>query len=263
LSSGVFLRQRDLQGPDHIDTLDTQLTLATACNHLGRKAEAITRLQTRLESLTRIFGAKHIRTYFATLEVMDLTFPTCVQPFDAPVVNENANAKVAQILDDVKAVYGPLHPLAVAAIRKLGIFKSNDRNYTDAIDDLRSALGNAEKAWGPNHPQTAFCAAMIGCCYYRQQLHEQASPWLRRYLDFISSRNGDRNPEARAVLQLLAYTRLPRKKKDPAQALQDFERLSLAYEDQNCRDAKQTRDMANLMRSQVQMASRSGRRKMF
>ena len=249
LLSCVFIRQRDLLGADHIDTLDTQYTLANACNNLGRKDEAITRLQRRLESLIRIFGEKHMRTCVAKLELIEMASPISVQPFDVPIVNPNAKIRVAQILDEVKEVYGPLHPLAVNALCKLGILKSNERNYTDAIDDLRSALSNAEKAWGPNHPQTAFCAAMIGCCYYKQQHYEQASPWLRRYLDFVSSRNGDGNPEARSILQLLTYRGFSMKRENPKQALQDFERLSLAYEDQNCKEAEQAREMANLTRT--------------
>jgi tetratricopeptide (TPR) repeat protein len=100
----------------------------------------------------------------------------------------------------------------------------------DAIEALKQSAGHAEKAYGPEHPQTAAHLQQLGMLHRRNGHHGAAQSCLRRALEIHRSAVGADSREATQALYNLAGSLEEAGKLNDAAA--EFERLLAVRERQ-------------------------------
>ncbi|KAI9767029.1 MAG: hypothetical protein M1840_005988 [Geoglossum simile] len=251
----VLARQQNYLGDDHLDTLETQRSLAFAVNSSGRKNDALARLQKRTAALARLLGANHIHVFASTLDLVEVMLPSRIANPIATSTFSNevlqASVNMTSVSEELRTNLGPQHPLAIRAQRICAAIKHLEGNSVDASDMLHRALSFAEDTLGPDHPETIAIVVEIAYLYIkpvgfsrRGRDSAEARPWLIRYLKWVEARKGNNHPETRTMLCFLGTSYMAAN--DYAEAEVYFERLSTAYRGVNSKEAQEANQMLGL-----------------
>jgi tetratricopeptide (TPR) repeat protein len=254
--ANVFAHQQDNLGDDHLDTLETQRRLAHACNGLDRRQDALTRLQRRSETLSRLLGEDHIQVYASALDLVQIKISPSAKGAAGHTVMTRFNSEFQQaskimppIYQDLRGSLGAKHPLTIRALRICGTIKILEGQNTEALDTLRRALSNAEAALGRDSPETMLIVVEISRIYCQQDggfgfpgtPSAEARPWLQRYADWGCIRRGLNDPEVRTVLNMLGMSWMAGK--NYAEAEKCYEQLSIGYQGENSEEAQKANNM--------------------
>jgi tetratricopeptide (TPR) repeat protein len=252
--ANVFARQQDNLGDDHLDTLETQRRLGIACIALGRKQDALTRLQRRSETLSRLLGEEHIQVFASALDLVEtMIFSSsgyAMTRFSSEV--QQASKIMPPVYQDLRSSLGPKHPLTIRALRICGTIKTLEGQSTEASDMLRRALSSAEAALGRDQPETMYIVLAIGQLYCQQNggleitgmAPAEARPWLQRFADGMKNRKGLNHPQVRSVFKTLGMSCMVGK--DFVEAEKYFEQLSIGYKGENSQEAQEANSMLGL-----------------
>jgi tetratricopeptide (TPR) repeat protein/CHAT domain-containing protein len=121
-----------------------------------------------------------------------------------------AEAVLAQVLNQRQKVQGLDHPEVATALNNLGLVHKVQGRFGKAETLYRQALAIREKALGPNHPEVAASLNNLGELYRAQGRHDDAEPLFRRALAISERALGPNHPDvARSLnsLALLCWTR--------------------------------------------------------
>jgi hypothetical protein len=198
----VSLRQEELFGPDHADTLQTQERLARICIDVDRKEEGKERLRKYAVAMERLFGETHMKAHQAGLMLCEQVYPPNVEPYHMGRYPEQTKTAVAQLHQDISNAFSRRHPLAIHCLRLIGGWQFSEGKYVDALDTLRRALNDCQ-ALGADHPETANVEIIIGCLYYKQSLWKEAAPRFQKYSDWLTERGRGSERETTGVLSML------------------------------------------------------------
>ncbi|KAB8231200.1 lipa and NB-ARC domain protein [Aspergillus alliaceus] len=232
--ANVLARQQMTIGEDDLDTLETRRRLANAYSSVGRREEGIATAKRRTESLKKLLGENHIKTYASVLDTIELviakltsnTTELAIARFQAgtdEIVNVTLEAS-----RELNNLLGPRNPLSIRSLRLLGasqVFAGS--GITEPSETLRRALATAEEFLGPDNPETIQIVIYMGLMYAKQdgaysftasqQNVELALPWFRRYLDWARSRDVLSSPDPLTVLSLLGNMYMTRREYQQAQ----------------------------------------------
>ena len=251
----VLTSQEDSLGDDSLDTLATQALLASACNSLGRREEAVSRLGKRVQILERVVGGTHILSIVATLDLVDVTIDHHIgDQFGTARFNDDVQSAariIPAIYANLKNSLGPRNQVSIRALAICGKIKILQGESTEASDILRRGLSYAEEILGVNHPLTINIVSAIAVMYMKQQGPSYKSngppemrPWFQRTLDWLEKRKGPKYQETRIVLQILALSYMSAQEYDKAE--QYYERLSISYEGDNSKEAQDVNSMLQI-----------------
>ncbi|KNG89709.1 LipA and NB-ARC domain protein [Aspergillus nomiae NRRL 13137] len=270
--ANVLARQQMTIGEDDVDTLETRRRLANAYSSVERRDEGIATAKKRTESLKRLLGENHIKTYASVLDTIELIV--------AKLSSNNNNTVMAMALyqtgtDEIVNVtqeasrelnnlLGPRHPLSIRSLRLLGacqIFASG--GITEPSETLRRALATAEENLGSDNPETIQIVIYMGLMYakqsnpysyaFSQQNLDLALPWFRRYLDWARSRDIMSSPDPQAVLGMLGNMYMA--KRDYQQAQNYYEQLVNACQKANIPVPADVPNMLELCRMNTRLMS--------
>jgi tetratricopeptide (TPR) repeat protein len=220
--ANVLARQQMTIGEDDLDTLDTRRRLACAYGSVNRREEGIAAAEKRNESLKRLLGENHIKTYSSALDMLELVVAKMSATTTVELVmtryrmdTDNVTNVVQEASRELSNLLGPRHPLTIRSLRLLGaaqVFSGS--GISQASETLRRALATAEECLGPDNPETLQIVVYMGLMYTKQdssysfqtpqQSIDLALPWFRRYLDWAKSRDILSSPDPQTVLSLLA-----------------------------------------------------------
>jgi eukaryotic-like serine/threonine-protein kinase len=177
-------------------TLELTLGLAQAQRNLGRLSEAEASVRAVLD-LARNSGKRSLQAQSldALAEVqLDLgRYADALQ-----TAEENARLEAAQSTPDGKR-------LALCS-RRIGAALLQCGRLPDAAVALQHAVGYAEKAVGPEHPETAGMNCELGVLYRRLGNHAEAQRVLRKALQVHRTVAGVNSHEATQDLRHLAVS---------------------------------------------------------
>ncbi|KAE8153121.1 lipa and NB-ARC domain protein [Aspergillus avenaceus] len=267
--ANVLARQQMTIGEDDLDTLETRRRLATAYSTLERRDEGIATALKRIESLKRLLGENHIKTFLSALDMVELVVAKLsnngtqmafmrYQPGISDTVNE-----IQQLSRELNNLLGARHAMVIRSVRLLGVAQIFSGNgLTEPSETLRRALASAEETLGSDHPETAQIVVYMGLMYAQQsndgysfstssgQNIELALPWFRRYLDWAKRRDNMGGPDPRAVLNLLASMYFTKGQYQQAQTY--YEMLMEACQKGNVEPPEGAQDMLQICRMNTQ-----------
>ena len=145
LRAGRWRPRRPGLGPDHPDTLATQIRLANAYRDAGRYDEAIPILERTIATLTAKLGPDHLRT-LVTRSILADTY-RCVGQLDRAISLLERIVAAAQT-----AKLGPDHPETLNTQNYLANAYGDARRYDRAIALLERTLAARTAKLGADHP---------------------------------------------------------------------------------------------------------------
>lgn len=254
--ASVLARQQELLGENALDTVYTQRRLAMAAYTRRRQGDALSRLQKIKEKLAALCGPSDIRVFTLVLDLAQAMLPGF---WVSPLELYNFTHDVQQALTIIEPAYeavreslGTYHVVTIRALRIYGVAKGFLGDH-EGFDLIHRALSNAEQKLGRDHPETLECVYAIGALHHIKgsnafmgQVSPEAKPWLSRRLEWMEKRKGLDHPEAKAILKLLAMSAMMTQ--DYIEAEEKFQRLSVAYQGENSKDAMETNEMLQLCR---------------
>lgn len=268
--ANVLARQQMTIGEDDIDTLETRRRLANAYSSVERREEGIATAEKRTESLKRLLGENHIKTYAAVLDTIELIVAKLSSSNEAMAIarfhtgTEDIVNVVQEASREMNNLLGPRHPLSIRSLRLLGacqIFTSG--GLTEPSETLRRALATAEENLGSDNPETIQIVVYMGLMYAKQsnpysylvsqQNLELAMPWFRRYLDWAKSRDILSSPDPQAILGMIANMYMG--KRDYQQAQNYYEQLVSACQKGNIPVPADVQNMLQLCRMNTRLMS--------
>ncbi|KAE8381533.1 lipa and NB-ARC domain protein [Aspergillus bertholletiae] len=267
--ANVLARQQMTIGEDDLDTLETRRRLAAAYSLVERRDEGIATAERRTESLKRLLGENHIKTYSSVLDTIELA----VSRLSSKSHTEMAIARYSTGTEEVVSVVqeasrelnnllDPRNPLSIRSLRLLGacqIYASG--GITEPSETLRRALATAEEYLGPDNPETIQIVVYMGFMYAKQnnpysylvsqQNVDLALPWFRRYLDWARRRDVLSSPDPQAILSMLGSMYMA--KRDYQQAQHYYEQLVDACQKGNIPAPAEVQNMLQLCRMNTRL----------
>ncbi len=262
----TFMEQNDSLGIDHADTLETERALGRAAGCAGNIENAETRLQHRLETMTRCLGENHIKVASANV---DLVIAGLKGSSGSSNSSEWVNAfrpvghstiTIDGIYARLKASVGPHNQVTIRALRASAHTRVLQGETTSASDMLRRALSDAEAVLGRDHPEAIEIVSVLVLLHSRQDLRagRMGSPgaraWCERCVVWLEQRVGLDVPETRTALNFLGLSYM--RESNYIEAEKYFERLVRSYQGMDSKEARQASSMYQACRMNTSLQRR-------
>ena len=176
LMQDVVERSRRVLGPDHEETMRSEVILTMANSTLDRLS-GNTRTPGEVEpafgSSSRIeaaLGALHPTTLNGRLaeQLIDFSIGQRVESLD----------EIMQIAEDLERVLGPDHTDTLSARTIAGLFHLTSGESRIAAEELRASYEGLLEKYGRDHPETMSTASLLGSALNQIEAWDEAVPLL-------------------------------------------------------------------------------------
>ncbi len=179
-------RRRELLGPGHVETAESQAHLAYVYWQQGRFDDAIPLFERSITTRERELGLEHpdLAESLNGLGIIHWTkgnYP-------------KAEALYRRALSIREKALGAEHPKVAASLDNLAIVAKDQQRQDEAEPLYRRSLEIREKALGADHPQVARSLNNLGVLYLEQKRFAEARPLYERALSIWEKAMGREHP---------------------------------------------------------------------
>lgn len=225
LSAAINTRT-ELLGPDHHDTILTQIKLGEVYYFQGRLGDATEACETAL--------AKSRRALDANDEVM----PMALQNLAFMYMQANRHAEAESMF--LQAIEGSSENGEESVVQleiqsNLALLYTRMRRHDDAVPLYEYIIESSNRVRGPDHPETALVMANLASLYLDTKLYAEAVELLEHALDIQQRALGKAHSKTLITLNNLGNAHRRQKRFDLAEALyrEGMETARLAYGDEH------------------------------
>ena len=183
-------------GPNHLETLNSQNSLAVAYRAADRVADAVPLLERTLVAQTRLLGADHLDTLMSQNNLA-AAYRDVGRSVEAILLFERTLAARERLL-------GADHPSTLNSRGNLAAAYRDVGRSAEAIPLFEQILTTEERMLGPDHPDTLRSRAILAAVYQAADLPAEAIPLLEQILAARERLLGPDHPDTMASRTSLA-----------------------------------------------------------
>jgi tetratricopeptide (TPR) repeat protein/tRNA A-37 threonylcarbamoyl transferase component Bud32 len=196
----VIASERQVQGPDHLQTLTALDTLGAALWSQARYADAEAAFRESLAIRRRVQGLEHHDT-LNTLTNLALSLRTQGKYAEAETMHRES-------WEAQRRVLGPEHPETLSALDNLAVAVGGQGKYGESEAMNRESLALHRRVSGPEHPETLQVINNLAAAVWLQGRYSEAANLLRDLAGVRRRVSGPEHPETLTVINNLASTLL-------------------------------------------------------
>jgi tetratricopeptide (TPR) repeat protein len=186
-------------GPDHLDTLNAQNSLAAAYRDAGRPSDAIPLFERTLVNRQRLLGPEHPDTLTSQNNL-------------AAAYQDEGRASEAVLLFEMtlaarERLLGPNNPGTLNSLGNLAAAYRDAGRPADAIPLFERTLAGRERMLGPDHPDTLRSLDNLAAAYRHAGRPADAIPLFEQSLAASERLLGASHPRTQASLHCLDLAR--------------------------------------------------------
>jgi serine/threonine protein kinase len=208
----VVTAERQVQGPDHLDTVTALDTLGAALWSQAKYGEAEAVFRESLATRRRIQGREHHDT-LNVLTNLALTLRTQGKYAEAEAMHRES-------LESQRRVLGAEHPETLSALNNLAMAMAAQGKFREAEAMNRESLSVRRRVSGPEHPETLTVINNLAAAVLWQGRSDEAADLLRELAELRRRVSGPDHPETLTVINNLASVLLSQGKYRQAEAIE-------------------------------------------
>jgi eukaryotic-like serine/threonine-protein kinase len=190
------IREREL-GANHIQTLESLLTLSVLNHHLGRLDRAADLMERVARGREDQLGPEHPETLSAQ-NLLGFQWTNQGQ-------YGKAEPLLAKVRETAERVHGADHFHTLFATYSLGVLHHVNGRFEKAEPFLKRAAEGMERQYGAEHPKTIDALNLLGQGYHRRGMQNLAGPLLLRASEVRDRVLGPKHTESLGSALLLAF----------------------------------------------------------
>ena len=163
----VVTASREVNGPEHPDTLSAMNNLGISYEKAGRKDDALALQEEVMKLMLKVNGPKHTETLTAMTNLA-ISFGRAGHLEKALKMNE-------EVLNLRRDADGPDHPETLMAMTELAVSYGKGNRMAEGIAMQESALAAMRRVLPPEHPYLAFALQTMASLYWKADRREEAA----------------------------------------------------------------------------------------
>ncbi len=208
----VVTTDRQVLGPDHLDTLIALETLGAALWSQAKYVEAEAVFREALTIRRRVQGSEQ-HDALNTLTNLALTIRTQGKYDEAEGMHRES-------LEAQRRVLGPEHPETLSALNNLATVVAAQGKYGEAEAMNRESLQIRHRVSGPEHPETLTAINNLAAAVWSQGRYGEAADLLRELVAVRRRVSGPEHPETLTAINNLASALLSQARYREAEAIE-------------------------------------------
>ncbi len=240
-------RQRVLGG-EHVETLETELSMARLLQAQGKWTEAEVRMRATLETSRRVLGDDDAQTLH-TIYALGLLMREANNLAEAETLHREAETRARRVL-------GEDHPDALNYLSGVGLALQVAGQRAEAETILRDALAKHRRINGEDHRDTARAICTYGYLLKEMGRQAEAESYLREGVEKLRRLQGESHPDTLMAMNNLATLVESLGRASEAEALYSdtLQKSRRTLGDDHPETLRTIANLANLLRSERRLA---------